>query len=298
VPVVLLAVAGTACGGGGGGGGAPPPAIDVVREAYWVIGALGSAAIGLGQQFQTGGTLGQGAGMGPGVVDTTVSCPGIGLVNVYAELVAGGTFSAGDYVNAEFDECTDPGSVLDGFADLLILDWESTGGFGFTYAVTFDATLVDLQRASGGAAPVTANGQLTHTFDGLSQSGQLLVAVTTDSFEAVDSSGRRTLTNAENAGSFGSSGGVFVFTSTASGDLVSSVLDRRVYAYETLDPLVSVSDNNPTTGPGSGRLKVTDPDGRSVTLVAVDNVNVRLDIDEDGDGTVDATEDWTWDDVQ
>ena len=299
VPAALLALAVAGCGGGGGGGGAAgPSALDVVREAYYVMGLLGNAGLTLGQQFQSGGILGQAATLGPGTVGPTPrSCPTFGVAIISGELQAAGQFSAGDTLEAAYQDCANPAEELDGIVDLEVLDWQSTGGFGFTYAVTFTATLTDFVRAATGLPAVTTNGVLTHTLDGLAQSGSLLLAVTTDDLEFVDADGTRTLANAQNAATFSSPGGTFVVTTTASGDLASSVLGRGTFAYETTLPLESASDNDPATGPTTGQLKVTLPDGGSVTMVVVDNVTVRLDIDEDGDGLPETSEDWTWSDV-
>ena len=46
--------------------------------------------------------------------------------------------------------------------------------------------------------------------------------------------------------------------------------------------------------PYSGTIKITGQGGSSVTVIALDAVNVRMEIDRDGDGSTDVTTDTTW----
>jgi len=64
-----------------------------------------------------------------------------------------------------------------------------------------------------------------------------------------------------------------------------------IFSVNTLKPFEGLaSDDFPYTG----ILKVIASDDSSVTLTALDTVNVRLDVDEDGDGSTDQTSDTTW----
>jgi len=47
------------------------------------------------------------------------------------------------------------------------------------------------------------------------------------------------------------------------------------------------ADDNPATGPYSGEILVTAADNSSMRMVAVNEFNVRLDLDFDGDGVID-----------
>jgi len=272
-------------------------ALDIAREAYTAIGQLGSAAISLGQRFQSGLVFDQLAALGPGTVaPTQVSCPDFGVATVSGELAAGGTYTPGDTLSAEFDTCTGGPESLGGAAELTIDSWQSSGFVGFPpgYAVSFTATVTQLERTNTGIPTVTANGTFTHSFDGLSQPGALQLSVSAGTFVVADATATRWLSAAQNSGTFSNPApGTFLFAASASGSLASSILAGS-FTYETLAPLQSVSDNDPATGPGSGQLKVTAADGSSVTLVALDNLNVRLDIDLDGNGSVDESQFATW----
>jgi hypothetical protein len=63
---------------------------------------------------------------------------------------------------------------------------------------------------------------------------------------------------------------------------------------ETLDTFTGLLDDDHFS---AGKLKITGADDSSVTLTIVDAANVTLDVDEDGDGTVDATLAMTWADL-
>ena len=74
----------------------------------------------------------------------------------------------------------------------------------------------------------------------------------------------------------------------ASGTLESSQLPGDVvYSTET------TFQGNEGEYPSTGVLLITG-DNSSARLVAVDATNVRIDIDNDGDGTLDETIDLTW----
>jgi len=51
--------------------------------------------------------------------------------------------------------------------------------------------------------------------------------------------------------------------------------------------------------PFTGEMLVTGDNGGTVRLIALDEINVRIETDADGDGNVDAggTEDTTWEDI-
>jgi len=274
-------------------------ALDIAREAYTAIGQLGSAAVSLGQRFQSGAAFDQLAALGPGTVaPTMVLCPDIGFAMVSGELAAGGTFAPGDTLRAEFDTCTGGPESLSGLADLTIDSWQSNGGFGFSYAVSFTATVTGLDRVVTGSPAVTANGTFTHSFDGLSQPGALQLSVSAGTFVVADATATRQLSGALNSATFSNPApGTFLFEVSASGGLTSSILAGS-FAYQTLASLQSVSDNDPATGPASGQLRVKASDDSSVTLVALDNLNVRLDIDLDGNGSTDESQFATWAEIQ
>ena len=56
----------------------------------------------------------------------------------------------------------------------------------------------------------------------------------------------------------------------------------------------AVSDDDPTTGPYSGVLQVTAADNSSMRMVAIDEFNLRIDLDFEGDSVIDESISTTW----
>jgi len=81
------------------------------------------------------------------------------------------------------------------------------------------------------------------------------------------------------------------YSMTASGTLDSSRLTGAV-GYST--PVTF--EGFDTDYPGTGELLV-EGDSSSARLIALDSVNVRIEIDGNGDGTVDDTIDTTWEEL-
>ena len=92
----------------------------------------------------------------------------------------------------------------------------------------------------------------------------------------------------------GSSGwGSSTVTRSSAGALTSAALDGS-FNYESIIPDSFLFDTDPNTGPFSGELLVTASDGSTLRIVAVDDTNVRLEIDYDGDSIADTEINTTW----
>lgn len=70
------------------------------------------------------------------------------------------------------------------------------------------------------------------------------------------------------------------------------------YAYQSITPDVFLLDADSTTGPFNGETLVTADDGSTLAIVALDELNVRLDIDYEGDSIVDTIIERTWAQLQ
>jgi hypothetical protein len=70
------------------------------------------------------------------------------------------------------------------------------------------------------------------------------------------------------------------------------------YAYQSITPDMFQLDADTATGPFSGELLITASDGSTLTIVALDELNVRLDIDYDGDSIIDTQMQTTWAELQ
>ena len=78
-------------------------------------------------------------------------------------------------------------------------------------------------------------------------------------------------------------------TTTASGTVTSTQFEGAV-TYSTPVPFEALADAYPYVG----ELLVTGANGATLRLVALDEANVRIIADYDGDGATDETIDTTW----
>lgn len=320
--LLLSAAAGlAACGGGSGGGsdasaGADPVAISATN-APQVAGAAYDASVSL-----EGAGLG-GAGFLTGVVAVS-GADGIDMVEVIVDRLKasqtwfadqqaafvtgavvtatenctdGGSFSftlndaddnqelsSGDSVSATFNSCSEGGTVLNGV--LSINNIAITGdpaGFPYSLQLTIQANNFSVTEASETAS---LNGALTlgrSTSDGVSFSS----SISGTSIALTENGGAATLSAFQLGSTEDISSGAYSFDMTATvsspdiGGAVSIVTDVTFEGVDPADPYV-------------GEATITGANNSSVTLIALDEINVRLLVDENGDGATDATIDTTW----
>jgi hypothetical protein len=77
-------------------------------------------------------------------------------------------------------------------------------------------------------------------------------------------------------------------------NLMATVSGSQIGGEATYETMVPFTGSDPAD-PDAGMLVVTGAGGATATLIAVDNVNVQILLDLDGDQTTDATIDTTWD---
>lgn len=228
-------------------------------------------------------TLATSAPFGPDMENCTVD----GDVTFSGDIAdAGGTYAAGDTVTAAYDLCDEGAEgMLDGSIAITIMSL-----VGDILGAAFDATL-DLV-----VTQLALTLQDTFTFDG---DGVLDIDTTVAGVTDTTLAGSRLKVD---------DGSVFVtlrdymtslvldesvdpadYTLSANGRLGSSSFPGEV-TYQTTQDFMGSGDAHPD----SGVMRIT---GASATmwLIAVDATNVDLEIDLNGDGSVDALIQTTWD---
>ena len=202
--------------------------------------------------------------------------------------------SAGDSATFTFNACVinvlDETLTINGtisYTVVAVAGSEEQGSFVFEIAADFDNVAI-----VGFGATVVVDGGFTLAIS--STDGETLThTVTGDSLRAFAQgpegnsfSGR--LEDFTLVREFNTESGDFLldFTGTVSGSEVNGTVH-----YETLVPFTG----NVETDPDSGMLVITGAAGVEVTLVAIDDENVRILIDVNGDGEPEATIDTTWD---
>ena len=309
LPLILVA----ACGGSGNsvGGNTPPPNEDfgitssnakqASKVAYQSVITSGDIADLVGSSGLTGNggsnfskpdagtqlkgaisSLVQNIPFGP----TQLPCVVSGSLTISGDLANPLTLTAGDTVIADYDNCDDGvGEIIDGTLDFVV-DVFTGDLITGAYALTMTMDLVNFQVAT--AIDVsTANGDGTATLNSMlapyveaSASGN---SMTTDTNGATE-----TLSAYSSAQTIDAGLDPAPYTMIASGTLDSSQLSG-VVAYSTPVMFEGFGNDYPNTGE-----LLIDGGGSSALLVAINNVDVRIEIDSDGDGTVDDTIMTTW----
>jgi len=311
IPLILV----TACGGGSStvnNPAVPPPTgfvitpsngMQVAGVAYGSVVSSGDVA---GLVGNTGLTAGGSGGLAKPALNSpsgrtlisvvqqipfgplTLDCAAAGTFTVSGELENPATFTAGDTIVAEYANCDDGlGEVLDGTLNFVV-DAFTGDIFTGVYDMTMTMDLVDFQ-ATTDADVVMANGDGTATLNTLaapyveaSVSGN---AMTTDT-----NSGSETLTTYSSAQTLDAGLDPAPYTMVASGTLDSSQLPGAI-DYSTPTMFQGFDSDYPHIG----ELLVSG-DSSSIRLIAVDNVDVLIEVYSNaaGTGTPDDTISTTW----
>jgi len=309
------------CGGGGDGGGTTVPPVGAATvitsaNAPTVAGASVEAALqtgAIGGLTDSGGFVASATGGSVAKLDRagtagviskslrtgisnvpigpeTSPCAVSGTVTISGEIADPTTLTAGDRIVIDSDNCDDgEGEVVDGLLEFVI-DGFTPGTNAEQLVVSVTLTVTDLMITEGEQF-TTATGAMTVSIDTtnppdteISISGDLFSVTTNDSSETLRNFST-VLT--ENASVF-----PVAYTTDASGTVESSRFDGSV-TYDT--PVVF--QGNGEDYPFAGELLVNGANGASVRVIALDSVNVRVEIDLDGDGAVDETIDTTWEEL-
>jgi hypothetical protein len=323
VPAACLAAALSACGGGGGGGSATAAAEPVAISAA-------NASTVAGQAYGAVSGL-EGTG-GADIVNTLTGAvvqtdaPRIDVIdvivsqvrNINPELIAGQVPVVTGAVVTDGGPCTNGGSISISLNDLnndlqlstgesVTMTFSACNEGGFVMNGSFSINNVTITgdvfnsvppyslqltvQANGFTATengqaVGMNGGLTlsqSTPDGLSFTS----SISGSSLQLTESGITVTMTNFQINATHDDGTGAYTFdadatvSSSTMGGSVTIVTDVPFQGIEPGDPSV-------------GELTVTGANGTSVRLIALDPVNVRLQIDFDGNPGVDSTVDTTW----
>ena len=267
-----------------------------------------AAAIGSGELTDVGGSIGLSAGA-PGAQakfsaaawnsgflvnvmqkipfgPDTLPCADSGTMTLSGDIADPLTLSAGDTFQVVFSACDDGfGEVVDGTLNYTVSAFAGDLLTG-RYVLGMDAILTNFQVTTA-ADVMTSNGDTSVTLD-------TMVAPFVSSTVAGNSMTVDTNSSSETLSGYSYNQTVDAgvspspYTMTAQGTLDSSQL-AAVVSYMT--PVMF--EGFGVDYPDSGELLVTG-NNSSVRLVAIDNVNVRIDIDNDGNGSVDESINTTW----
>jgi len=247
-----------------------------------------------GIDAQIGGLLGRVMQTVPLPPIETICGSGPGTFTVTFDVVdplvfATGALSAGDTILVEYDNCDEGfGEILDGTIDFTVDAF--TGDLLVTnlFDVTMTMNLVDFQVTIG-TDVMMSNGDATARLNNLA--APFVSASVTGNMMTTDmNSSSEVLTSYSSAQTVDAGLDPAPFTMTASGTLNSSQLNGAV-SYSTPTPFTGFDLNYPS----AGVLLVTSGES-SARLIAVNDVDVRIEIysNADGSGTPDETILTTW----
>ena len=211
---------------------------------------------------------------------------GTGTVTLSGNIEVPGTLTPGDVFLVEYDLCDEgQGEIIDGNIELTVRDFSGDLFLG-TYLLSMDAVIDTLSIATG-TDTLTADGDATITLDTL-ETPFIETSVSGSSITQTSNAGTETLTGYSSSQTLDGNQEPAEYTMDASGTLDSSRLPGTVtYSTEaTFRGFVPAY-------PREGTLLVRG-DNSSARLVVLDDANVRIEIDGNGDGNADNTIDLTW----
>ncbi|MDH5619036.1 MAG: hypothetical protein OEZ11_10375 [Gammaproteobacteria bacterium] len=196
------------------------------------------------------------------------------------------TLSTGDTFRDVYEFCDDGfGEVIDGTVDVAVREFTGDLDTGL-YMLSLDVVLTDLQVATG-TDTVVSNGDTTVTLDSM-QSPFLRAGASGTSMTVDSNASSETLSDFTTSQTIDAGVQTLPFTLAAAGTLDSTQL-AGVVRYST--PVTFAGEG--FDFPSSGTFLVMG-ENSSARLTAVDNINVMIEIDGNGDGVVDATINTTW----
>jgi len=211
-------------------------------------------------------------------------CTGGGTVTLSGNIANPATLGANDTITFDFASCVEGDTTTNGRFSMRVTSFSGDLASGtFSFAVT--TTLTSFQVTVAGET-ATVNGAVSVS---ISASGSMLsTTVTSGSISVVDGASSSTLHNYSSVHTLTSGS----FTLDVSGSLTSSDFSGTVN-FDTTALLQGMGDGYAFTG----QVLITGANGATIKIVVLDSTYLRLEVDSNGDGVVDATLDLTWDDL-
>lgn len=306
----VIALSLVACSGGDGGApGNPPPAqSQAVIDSGNAEAVAGRSMNGAFQSSGYGGRTGAGGFVTVGstgfskpaaaggannhipIRPETTLCAVSGSTTVTGNISDPLTVTPGDFIDIDWDNCDDGvGVVIDGLLGTTFTKFE--GDLASGLALIGMSLRVNNLRANSGDEFSSANGDIELTVD--TTTPMLTVSTSNGAqFTVASNAGTDTLSNFSSTVRDNTSMLPSLVTTTASGTITSTQFNGAV-VYTTPVAFQALGDAYPYTG----ELLVTGANNATLRLVALDEVNVRIFADYDGDSAMDETIDTTWEEL-
>ncbi len=292
-------------GGGGAGGDAgitSGNALAVSKVTYQAALAAGAAAelsggtgllasapspiLKIDGSFATANAIGAATASDP-ILPMIEDCPEGGTSTLSGEVadLLTPTLTPGDFFDIAYTMCDDGFSVIDGNLHYVVDAFNGILLAG-TYDLTMTASFTDFQVATA-EDTLVSNGDVTVRLNTLQF--PFLEAETSGNSLTIDGiAASQTLTNFASSHSQSSGLIPLPYSQYSSGTLNSTLLPG-VVNYSTPVTFTGFDADYPS----SGEFLISG-ENSSARLIAVDNVNITVEVDTDGDGVVDDTIETTW----
>lgn len=315
MPILAMMLA--ACGGGGGGDGGGtvvnPGAPTVAAAAITAANApdiAGAVVVASDSTSESAATAPVGSGgsqptalpakgsaqlAAVSVGPESEPCSFGGMLTAWAtvenpNLAVQGIVQAGDRFRSDFSQCDEGAGVFNGGFDFTVRAF--SGNVFDLYRLDMNATLRNFSYLNAGRETIL-DGRALLLLD-IFASPVTFARLESDRLdvELIENGNSFTATFFD----FSEEGTVDLSTDacnlSASGAIQSSLFDGEAEFVTTANLVGSCSGR-----PDSGALLITGADDASIRVTVLDNVNVQLEVDLDGDGSVDETLVRTWDEL-
>lgn len=213
-------------------------------------------------------------------------CLSLGTVSVSGDVENPLTLTPGDTFRVVYELCDDGlGEVVNGMVDFTVRDFAGEILAG-TYLLSMDAVVTDLQIQTG-TDTITSNGDATVNLD--TESAPAVAASVSGASMTTDrNTSSETVTNYFSSQTVDAGVVPAPYTMSAAGTLDSTQLGGIV-RYSTVETFQGFDADYPDSG-----VLLVEGETSSARLIAVDNVNVTIELDSNGDGVTDETFSLTW----
>ena len=211
-------------------------------------------------------------------------CTGGGTVTLSGNIAEPATLSPNDTITFDFASCVEGDTTTNGQFSMRVTSFSGDPMSGvFSFAVT--TTLTSFQIVVAGET-ATASGTVAIS---MSAAGSTLTTtVTSPSMSVGDGGSSHTLHDYSSVLALTSGS----FTLDVSGSLTSSDFSGTV-DFDTTGLLQGMGDDYAFTG----QWLITGANGATIKVIVLDSTFLRLEVDSNGDGVVDATLDTRWDEM-
>ena len=220
------------------------------------------------------------------ISEDTITCSLGGTILITTNLADESTLTEGDVISLVFDACTEDDGTLDGAVDLTITS--VTGDVtNPPFSVGIDISIDQVSLVQGDSL-VSADGVLNATLSSETSQELGLLLSGTSLTTVVDS---ETITLSDFTIDEVDDLDTGQYTLTTEGTFDSDALGTYDFATTTI--FIGATADFPS----EGELVISGAEDTSAHVIALDNVNVRIELDTDGDGSADESMDTTWNDV-